>query len=71
MEGMQMNWVRYLINELQKDFCEAHDQGYGFHFNWLLMLIAFIAWKMMKEPLSWRLNHQIRWLEVLNLMVYE
>jgi hypothetical protein len=46
MEGMQMNWVRYLINELQKDFCEAHDQGYGFHFNWLLMLIAFIAWKM-------------------------
>jgi hypothetical protein len=28
------------------DFCEAQDQGYEFHFSWLLILIAFIAWEM-------------------------
>jgi hypothetical protein len=46
MEGMQMNWVSYLINELEKDCREAQDQGYEFHFSWLLVLITFVAWKM-------------------------
>jgi hypothetical protein len=46
VEGMQMNWVSYLVNELEKDCREAHDQGYKFHFSWLLVLIAFVAWKM-------------------------
>jgi hypothetical protein len=43
---MQMNWVSYLINELEKDCREAHDQGYEFHFSWLLILIAFVSWEM-------------------------
>jgi hypothetical protein len=32
VEGMQMNWAIYLVNELEKDCCEAQDQGYEFHF---------------------------------------
>jgi hypothetical protein len=27
----------------------VQDQGYEFHFNWLLVLIAFVAWKMSEE----------------------
>jgi hypothetical protein len=46
VEGMQMNWVSYLINELEKDCHEAQDQGYEFHFSWLLILIAFVSWEM-------------------------
>jgi hypothetical protein len=46
VEGMQMNWVSYLVNELEKDCREAQDLGYEFHFSWLIILIAFFAWKM-------------------------
>jgi hypothetical protein len=46
VEGMQMNWVNYLVNELEKDFREAQDLGYEFHYNWLIILITFVAWKM-------------------------
>jgi hypothetical protein len=41
-----MKWVKYLVNQLEIDCREAHDQGYRFHFNWLLILITFIAWEM-------------------------
>jgi len=41
-----MNWASYLIHHLEKDFREAHDQGYEFHFSWLLILVAFITWEM-------------------------
>jgi hypothetical protein len=44
--GLQMNWAQYLVNQLELDFREAQDQGYEFHFSWLLILIAFIAWEM-------------------------
>jgi hypothetical protein len=43
VEGMQMNWASYLVNELDKDCREAQDQGYEFRFSWLLVLIAFVA----------------------------
>jgi hypothetical protein len=46
VEGMQMNWTSYLINELEKDCHEAQDQGYEFHFSCLLILITFFAWEM-------------------------
>ena len=46
VEGMQMNWASYLINELEKDCREAQDLGYEFHFSWMIVLIAFVAWKM-------------------------
>jgi hypothetical protein len=47
-EGLQMNWAKYLVNQLELDYREAQDQGYTFHFSWLLLLIAFIAWKMLE-----------------------
>jgi hypothetical protein len=31
VEGMQMNWVSYLVKEIEKDYREAQDQGYKFH----------------------------------------
>jgi hypothetical protein len=43
-----MNWAKYLMNQMELDCREAWDQGYEFHFNWLLILIAFIAWEMSK-----------------------
>jgi hypothetical protein len=41
-----MNWVKYLVNHLEVNFYEAQDQGYEFHFSWLLILIAFTTWEM-------------------------
>jgi hypothetical protein len=41
-----MNWVNYLVNELEKYCREAQDLGYEFHYSWLIILIAFVAWKM-------------------------
>jgi hypothetical protein len=46
MEGLQMNWASYLVNQLEQDFCKAQDQGYEFHFSWFLILIMFIDWEM-------------------------
>jgi hypothetical protein len=46
VEGLQMNWVNYLVNQLELDCREAHDRGYEFHFSWLLILIMFMAWEM-------------------------
>jgi hypothetical protein len=41
-----MKWANYLVNELEKDCHEAQDLGYEFHYNWLIILITFVAWKM-------------------------
>jgi hypothetical protein len=41
-----MNWVKYLVNQLELDCREAQDQGYEFHFSQILILIAFIFWEM-------------------------
>jgi hypothetical protein len=32
-EGLQMNWVKYLVNRLEIDCREAQDQGHEFHFS--------------------------------------
>jgi hypothetical protein len=50
VEGLQMNWAKYLVNHLELDCCEAQDQGYELHFSWLLILITFTAWDMLKGP---------------------
>jgi hypothetical protein len=47
-EGLQLNWVKYLINQLDLDCRQAQDQGYEFHFSWFLILIAFIVWELPK-----------------------
>jgi hypothetical protein len=41
--NIQMNWVKYLVNQLKLDCHKAQDQGYEFHFSWLLILITFVA----------------------------
>jgi hypothetical protein len=48
-EGLQMNWVKYLVNQLEHDYREAQYQGYEFHFIWLLILITFIAREMLES----------------------
>jgi hypothetical protein len=46
VEGLQMNGVKYLVNQLEIDCKESQDQGYEFHFSWLLILISFVAWEL-------------------------
>jgi hypothetical protein len=46
VEGLQMKLKKYLVNKLYQDCCETQDQGYEFHFSWLLILIVFIYWEM-------------------------
>jgi hypothetical protein len=46
VEGQHMNWVKYLVNQLELDCRKARDQGYKFHFSWLLILITFVSWEM-------------------------
>jgi hypothetical protein len=43
-----MKWASYLVNEMEKDYREAQDQGYEFHFSWLLVLIAFVTYTIPK-----------------------
>jgi hypothetical protein len=43
-----MNWAQYLVNQLELDCRGAKDQGYEFHFSWLLILIAFITWELLE-----------------------
>jgi hypothetical protein len=38
--------VSYLVNELDKYFHEAQDLSYEFHFNWLIVLIAYVTGKI-------------------------
>jgi hypothetical protein len=46
IEGLQMKWVMYLVNQMEIDCREAQDQGHEFHFSWFLILIAFVAWEL-------------------------
>jgi hypothetical protein len=46
VESLHINWAKYLVNQLELDCREAQDQGYKFHFSWLLILITFITWEM-------------------------
>jgi hypothetical protein len=43
-----MNWAQYLVNQLEMDCRGAQDQGYEFHFSWLLIIIAFITWELLE-----------------------
>jgi hypothetical protein len=54
------------VNQLEIDYKEAQDQGYEFHFSWLLILITFISWEILEgatfleiepfEPLVMKFN---------------
>jgi hypothetical protein len=48
-----MKWVKYLVNQLELDCHEAQDQGFEFHFSWIMILIMFVAWEMPEGAPSW------------------
>jgi hypothetical protein len=43
-----MNWVKYLVNQLELDYREEQDQGCEFHFSWILICITFVTWEMLE-----------------------
>jgi hypothetical protein len=61
-----MNWAKYLVNQLELDCREEQEQIYYFHFNYLIILIAFITWEIPEgvtfpniepfEPLATKFN---------------
>ena len=44
VEGVQMNWSLFLLNQLTKDVVAFQDGERPFTYNLLLMLIALLAW---------------------------
>jgi hypothetical protein len=40
-----MNWVMFLVNQFLIDYREAQDKGAKFHYTWLLIMIALVAWR--------------------------
>jgi hypothetical protein len=40
-----MIWAFYLLNQFLIDCVKAHDKGMEFHYPWLLILNAFVAWE--------------------------
>jgi hypothetical protein len=49
MHGRNIDELGQLISQsVRTRFYEAQDQGYEFHFSWLLILIAFPTWEMAK-----------------------
>jgi hypothetical protein len=44
MEGVQMNWATFLVNQFLTDCIEAQEKGIEFHYAWLLILIALVGW---------------------------
>jgi hypothetical protein len=68
MEGMQMNWVSYLVNEFEKDSRKAQYHGYEFQFSCLLVLIAFVTWKMSVGATFPEIEPSVG-REILNIMV--
>jgi hypothetical protein len=44
VEGVLMSWAPFLLNHFLIDSVEAWDRGMEFHYSWLLIMIAFIAW---------------------------
>jgi hypothetical protein len=45
VEGIQMNWETFLLNQFLIDCEEAQDKGTEFHYAWLLILIALSSWR--------------------------
>lgn len=48
-KGVQFSWGRYMCREFLDGCCEAHEEGKPFHYAWLFLLIALIAWRAPEE----------------------
>jgi len=44
-EGYRYNWCNYIAHEFLLDCKEAQERNLNFHYSWLLVLIALVAWK--------------------------
>jgi hypothetical protein len=55
-EGVQMNWVTFLVNQFLQDCTEAQEKGAEFHYAWLLILIALVRWQ---EPAYFQRMHSL------------
>jgi hypothetical protein len=40
-----MNWETFFLNQFLIDYAKAQDKGIKFHYAWLLILIALLAWR--------------------------
>jgi hypothetical protein len=45
IEGVQMNWATFLVNQFLKDCIEAQEKGTKFHYAWILILFVLVGWK--------------------------
>jgi hypothetical protein len=45
VEGVQMNWEMFLLNQFLIDCEEAQYKGFEFHYSWLLILITLSSWR--------------------------
>jgi hypothetical protein len=45
IEGVQMNWATFLVNQFLQDCIEAQEKGTKFHYAWILILIVLVGWK--------------------------
>lgn len=48
-EGVQFNWVDYLHGEFLANCREAQEHNKTFHYTWLLLSIALVAWEMPED----------------------
>jgi hypothetical protein len=44
-----MNWTTFLVNHFLTDYREAQDKGMEFHYSWLLIFIALVSCRELKE----------------------
>ena len=51
VEGVQMNWSLFLMNQLVEDVVEVQEGEHTFTYSWLLILIALVAWM---EPVDYQ-----------------
>ena len=51
MEGVQMNWSLFLLNQLTEDVVVVQDGERTFTYSYLLILIALVAWM---EPVDYQ-----------------
>jgi len=48
-KGVQYNWAKYLCHDFLEYCHKSQDDGKVFHYTWLLLLIALMAWRMPEE----------------------
>lgn len=44
-DGKPYNWCLYLLNQFMDDCRAAQERNQRFHYNWILIIMAFVTWK--------------------------